>query len=71
MNKRTDRLTPADVKVMTLAEFERRFGWRPADALEKAYFAATAERLGAFERAALEAGVLGDIDITTVVMEEG
>lgn len=67
--KRNDRLTTTEVKRMPLAEFERRFGFRPTDALEKQYFAATAERLPAFQRAALEAGVMGAIDLSDVVME--
>lgn len=65
---KNDRLTPTDVKAMPLAEFEKRFGFRPTDALEKQYFAATAKRLPAFQRAALEAGVMGAIDLSDVVM---
>ena len=63
------RLTPADVIAMPLAQFIAVFGFRPADALEKHWFAATAKRITPFERDAIAAGVFGEVDLSTVVME--
>ena len=62
-------LCPAEVIRMPLDEFEERFGFRPSDALEKHYFAVNAKRLEPFIREALEAGVLGDIQLSHVVMD--
>jgi hypothetical protein len=67
--KRNDHLTPTEVKAMPLVEFERRFDFRPADALEKQWFAATGSRLTTFHREALQAGILGPVDLSDVVME--
>jgi hypothetical protein len=56
--KQNEELTPRDVCTMPLAEFEERFGFRPVDALEKHFFAATGSRPSALQREAIEAGVL-------------
>lgn len=50
---------PADVMAMTVAEFEQRFGFRPADKLEKYMFAVTGERLKPIVREMIEAGIGG------------
>jgi hypothetical protein len=61
----------SDVVAMPLAEFEKRFGFRPVDALEKKFFAATGKRPDAMQRAAIEAGILEPpkTDYSQVVME--
>lgn len=61
MNKRNDNLTPHDVKVMGLTEFERRFGFRPRDVYEKSFFAATGERPTPMQYEAVRAGIVGDV----------
>jgi hypothetical protein len=52
---------------MRLDEFEARFGFRPADALEKKHFAGS--RPSQLIRDALEAGITGDTDLSNVIME--
>lgn len=64
-----DQLTPDDVIKMPLAEFERRFGFRPVDALEKKHFAVTGNRPNQLVRDAIEAGVIGASSTEGVVME--
>lgn len=66
--KLNHELSPAEVTVMPLQEFEQRFGFRPTDALEKHYFAVNAKRLEPNIRAALEA-ILDDVPLNHVVME--
>lgn len=66
-----DQLRPADVIRMPLAEFERRFGFRPSDKLEKKWFAITATRLTDGNRQALTSGVVGGLgNLDGVVMED-
>jgi hypothetical protein len=56
--KTNDTLKPADVLAMPLAEFQERFGFRPADALEKKFFAVTGQRPDAMQRDMIEMGIL-------------
>ena len=44
-------MTPDDVLAMPLDEFERTFGFRPVDAIEKKWFAMLGERLNPICRA--------------------
>lgn len=62
-------LTPAQVKKMSLAEFETRFGFRPTCAFEKHWFAGLAQRPTADMVMLFNAGLMGPIDLSTVVME--
>jgi hypothetical protein len=64
-----DELTPADVIAMPLHAFLARFGFLPTDALDKKWFAATGTRITPFQRAAHAAGVLGEDDLSHVVMD--
>jgi hypothetical protein len=59
--KSNDQLTPTEIIAMPLSEFVERFGFQPVDKLEKHWFAVNAKRLGEMERAALEAGIIGDL----------
>lgn len=68
-NKPNDELTVREVIAMPLDEFERRFGFRPVDKLDKKWFAVAARRIQPFDRAAIEAGVIGDYNLDDVVME--
>jgi len=54
---------------MPLVEFEARFGFRPASAIEKHYFAGMGVRPSPGTILALKAGLLGPIDTTGVVMD--
>lgn len=63
---KNEDLTPENVKAMPLAEFEQRFCFRPADRLEKHWFAVTGKRIDSGSRAAVEAGLLGQIDLNGV-----
>lgn len=66
-----DMLRPADVIAMPLLEFERRFGFRPTDALEKWWYAMTQKRLDATQRREFDSGSLaGPGDLSNVVMED-
>lgn len=65
----SERLTPHAVIIMPLADFEQRFGFRPTDALEKAYFAKTGKRLHPMTRSMIQAGLAGPSDVSRVVME--
>lgn len=69
--KSNDGLSPEDVKAMPLAEFEKRFGFRPVDALEKKFFATTGSRPDALQREMIEAGLFEPPvdDLSTVAME--
>lgn len=62
MNKQTKDAISGDVKVMGLAEFERRSGFRPRDAYEKFFFAATGARPSPIDLEAIRAGLLGQLD---------
>lgn len=62
-------LTPADVIKMPLDEFEKRFGFRPVDALDKHYYAITAIRLDPVVRQMIESGILGVPNLSNVVMD--
>jgi hypothetical protein len=64
-----DALDPMDIIEMPLARFKELFGFRPVDALEKHYFAATGKRIDALSREAINEGVLGDVDLSHVIME--
>lgn len=63
------RFTPQDVIRMPLAEFERWFSFRPTDALEKHFFAATGTRMLPIHRAAIALGLCDTPDLSNVVME--
>lgn len=66
-----EMLRPADVIGMGLKEFARRFGFKPADALEKWWFAMTQKRLDAAQRREFESGLLAwPGDLSGVVMED-
>ena len=65
-----DGLAPADIAAMPLILFERYFGFRPRDALEKKWFAITRTRITPSVRAALEAGTLGNIPLNDIVMTD-
>ena len=67
--KSNDKLTPAEVIAMSLSQFERRFGFRPIDALDKKWFAVCAKRITPDMRLAIEAGVIGEYALDDVVME--
>lgn len=71
MNNKPDEVTleVRDVIRMPLAEFKKRFGFVPVDALEKKYFAITGNRPTQFQREAIEAGVVRDLSCDDVVME--
>jgi hypothetical protein len=66
----TDKLSPEDVIKMPLIEFVRRFGFRPVDAQEKKWFAVTGNRIDDISRGAIEAGIIGDDDLSNVVMTD-
>lgn len=66
--KPNDELSPAEVITMPLSEFEERFGFRPVDALEKRFFAVTGKRPDAMQREMIEAGLMGEADLSKVVM---
>ena len=70
-DKANSELTPDEVNSMPLAEFEERFGFRPADALEKHYFAGMAKPLDPTMRAMINAiGPMPSQDILdSIVME--
>jgi hypothetical protein len=61
-----ERITPEQVIAMPLAEFERVFGFRPADRREKHWFAVTGTRLDDISRAAIEAGIIGAANVDHV-----
>jgi hypothetical protein len=63
-----EEMRPEDVIKMSLCEFTNRFGFSPADAREKKWFAVTGKRLTDDMRAAIEAGVIGDDNLDDVVM---
>lgn len=67
--KMNDELTPDDVIKMPLAEFKERFGFLPDDKEEKKWFAVTAKRLSSINRDAIEAGIVGETDLSSVVFE--
>ncbi len=65
-----NKLTPDQVKAMSLQEFEQRFGFIPIDALEKRGFAMMGERMNERVRAMFLTGMMGTLpDLTSVVME--
>lgn len=64
----TDKLTPEDVIKMPLREFYHRFGFMPDDAAEKKWFAVIGKRLDSIGRGVLDAGVLGENDLSNVNM---
>lgn len=68
--KANKNLTAREVCAMGLREFERRFGFRPRDAYEKQFFAAVAKRPSPMEHDAVRAGVLGEIDVSSVNMAD-
>jgi hypothetical protein len=59
-------ITSEQVISMSLADFERIFGFRPADRQEKHWFAATGKRLDPTSRAAIEAGLVGTVNVDHV-----
>ena len=59
-------MIPDDVIRMPLADFEKRFRFRPVDAFEKKWFAVTGKRATDTARAF---AALEDIDLSDVVME--
>ena len=67
--KPNDKLTSSEVIKMPLAEFEERFNFRPVSAIEKHYFAGLGRRPDATTLGILTAGILGEIDLTGVMME--
>jgi hypothetical protein len=66
--KSIEQLTPDDVKAMPLDEFEKRFGFRPVDALEKWGWAMQGKRITPDTRALMTAGILDVPDLDDVVM---
>lgn len=70
MMKSNDQLTPQEVIAMGLRVFRQRFGFRPRDAYEKQFFAATGKRPTLVQYEAIRAGVIGSIDISTINMQE-
>ncbi len=62
-------LTPTDVISMPMDEFEKQFGFRPGDALEKKWFAVTGERITSLQREAIMSGILEAGDLSGVIME--
>ena len=62
-------ITPDQVKQMPLAEFETRFGFRPTCAFEKHWFAGLASRPAPDILMLFNAGLMGTIDLSAVVME--
>lgn len=64
------QLTPADVIAMGLTRFEHIFGFRPTDALDKHFFAVNARRIDSGQRLAIAAGVIGEVDLSHVNMED-
>lgn len=67
--KPNSELTPDEVKSMPLDEFEKRFNFRPVDALEKWCWAMQGKRLDPTSRGAFEAGVIDMPDLENIVME--
>lgn len=68
---KNDELRMADVIRMPLVEFERRFKFRPADKLEKWWYAIRMERLSERDRREFESGRLaGPGDLDGVNMED-
>ena len=65
-----DELTPQDVKRMPLSEFERRFGFRPRDALEKCAWAMQGQLMDDTAVSAMVAGIIPKPDLSDVVMDE-
>jgi hypothetical protein len=70
--KSNARLSPDEEEVvaMGLKEFERRFGFRPVDALEKFWFASNAQRIAPATRDAIDAGVMGEYELSHVNMQD-
>lgn len=64
-----DKLTPADVKAMPLAEFEARFGFRPTDALEKWGWAMQGVRINDMTREMMRIGIIDTPLLSGIVME--
>jgi len=62
-------MNPETVKAMPLEEFERTFGFRPQTALEKWVFAVNGGQPNPTALAAVEQGILGEPDLSTVVMK--
>lgn len=65
----TSDLCPSDVMAMPVDQFEKVFGFRPMDALEKYWFAVNARRISEIQRAAVAAGIVGEIDLSQVRMD--
>jgi hypothetical protein len=63
-------LTPHDIRAMGLIEFRNRFGFRPADALEKDWFIANGRRIDSACRAVIESGALGELDYSAINMDD-
>ncbi|MBR9800574.1 hypothetical protein GYB59_02210 [bacterium] len=68
--KPNNQLTPGEVKIMGLAEFERRFGFRPVDKLDKWSFALRGQRISSDARAAIGCGLIPHPDLSVVLMNE-
>ena len=67
--KSNDELSVGEVAGMNLAEFEERFGFVPADALDKLFFAVVGKRMDDTHRRAFESHLLEHGDLSRIVME--
>lgn len=66
--KPTQLLTSKDIKRMPLDEFEKKFGFRPKNAMEKYFFACNGERASQLTIMAMEAGVIGKVNTDDIIM---
>ncbi len=60
-------MTPDEVIKMPLSDFEKTFGFRPKDALDKKWFAITGKRITDTTRA-FTLHLMDEIDLSEVVM---
>lgn len=67
--KQNAELSPQEVIEMPLSEFESCFGFRPVDSQEKKWFAVTGKRITTLDRDAIASGIVGDDDLSDIVME--
>ena len=64
-----NQLTPAEVKAMPLAEFEKQFGFRPVDALEKWGWAMQGVKINQLARDMMRIGIIDKPSLADIVMD--
>jgi len=67
--KPNSKLTPQEVRTMPLDTFEKRFGFRPVDALEKEWFTMLGKRIDQLSRDMIAAGIIPPGDLSQVIMK--